>query len=310
MKLGVVMDPIQNILPQHDSTLAMLWEAAARGWSLFYLEGKDLFLRDGQVYGQARCLQVFKNEQAWFHFTASTTIGLDELDLILMRKDPPFNQEYLYLTQLLDYTRALVVNNPQSLRDANEKLIISAFPTLSPPTLISSKINLLKAFWQEHADIVCKPLDAMGGRGIFRLRPQDPNATVIFETLTQGETVHVMAQRFIPDIVAGDKRIVLINGQPIPFALARIPQGEDWRGNMAVGAKPQAQPLSASDLAICERVGPYLREKGIYFAGLDVIGDYLTEINITSPTGIRELDSQCGLNISAQLFDCLERLLP
>jgi glutathione synthase len=308
MKLGVVMDPIQAIDPQHDSTLALLLEAAVRGWSIFYLEGQDLFLRDGKAYGAARLLKVFDRPQAWFSFEESCTVPLDALDLILMRKDPPFNEEYLYLTQILACSKTRVVNNPQALREVNEKLAIAAFPDCCVPTQVSSKIAVLNAFWQAEKDIVCKPLDAMGGRNIFRLQPHDPNGLVIFETLTRQQTRHIMVQRFIPQIVEGDKRILLINGEPLPFAVARIPQPGEWRGNMALGAKPVAQPLSKRDAWICERLGPFLREKGIYFAGIDVIGDYLTEINITSPTGIRELDAQCKINVSAQLLDCLERL--
>lgn len=308
MKLGVIMDPIQTIKPQHDSTFAMLLEASARGWPIFYFEARHLFLRDGKAFGEAQHLKVFDDAHHWFSLQSGTAIALDELDIILMRKDPPFNEEYLYLTQLLDRTKALVVNNPQALRDANEKLAITTFPACCAPTLVSSKIALLKDFWQEQGDIVCKPMHAMGGLSIFHLRSQDPNAAVVFEILTQQETCHVMAQRFIPEIKAGDKRILLIAGEPVPFALARIPQTGEWRGNMAVGAKPVAQPLTARDQWICQQLAPYLRDKGIYFAGIDVIGDYLTEINITSPTCIRELDAQCDLNISAQLLDYLENV--
>jgi len=311
MKLGVVMDPIQGILAAHDSTLAMLWEAEAREWLIYYLEPKDLFLRNGRPYGHTRLLKVFKDLKQWYAFEREQTIPLDDLDLILMRKDPPFDQEYLYLTQLLELVEqagTVVVNKPQALREFNEKLAIAYFPTCCVPTIVASKMSLLKEFWQEEKDIVCKPLHAMGGHAIFRLRPDEANATVIFETLTQQETRHVTAQRYIPEIVQGDKRILLINGQAFPYALARVPQAGDWRGNMAVGAKPVAQPLSKQDHWICEQLGPTLRAKGIYFAGIDVIGDYLTEINITSPTGIRELTEQTKMDPSKPFFDFLQTL--
>jgi glutathione synthase len=232
--------------------------------------------------------------------------------VILMRKDPPFDREYIYTTYVLEqaeYAGALVVNKPQSLRDANEKLFTAWFPNCCPPTLATRSMARLHEFYQEHHDIICKPLDAMGGSSIFHLGPNDPNASVVFETLTQRETQMMMAQRFIPEITHGDKRILMIDGEPIPFALARIPNAGDWRGNLAAGAKGVAQPLTERDRWICQQVGPVLRAKGLYFVGLDVIGDFLTEINVTSPTCIRELDEQCNLNISAVLFDCLEKYL-
>lgn len=312
MKLGVVMDPIQNIDPSHDSTLALLWEAAARGWPIYYFESQDLFLRDGKAHGAARRLKVFRDTKNWFAFEAQQEMVLSDLDLILLRNDPPFDQTYLYLTHLLEMAeqaKVLVVNRPQALRDLNEKLAISFFPQCCVSTLVSSKISLLKDFWREEKDIVCKPLDVMGGQSVFRIRPDDFNATVIFETLTRYETRQVMVQRFIPEIQNGDKRIIMINGEPVPYALARIPQTGEWRGNMAAGAKPVVQPLTKRDAWICQQLAPFLRERGLYFAGIDVIGDYLTEINVTSPTGIRELDGQAKLNISATLFDCLEKFL-
>ena len=308
IRLGVVMDPIHSINPQHDSTMGMLLEAEARHWPLFYFEPRDIFLQDGKPYGVARRLKVFRDTDCWFSLEEPTVMSLDDLDLILMRKDPPVNNAYLYLTQVLERCKALVVNKPETLREINEKLAITAFPDCCVPNLVARKIHLLEAFWRDEKDIVCKPLHAMGGQSVFRLQPQDPNARVVFETLTQQETLHVMVQRFIPEIVEGDKRILLIEGEPVPFALARVPAPGDWRGNMAVGAVPIAKSLTKRDFWICEQLAPFMREKGIYFAGIDVIGDYLTEINITSPTCIRELDAQCRLNISAQLLDCLERL--
>ena len=312
IKIGVVMDPIGSIQYKKDSTLAMLWEAQRRQWSIFYFEQSQLFLRDGIAYGEGCGLQVFQDEKKWFACDAMQTIPLAELDVILMRKDPPFNAEYIYTTHLLEHAArygVLVVNRPQSLRDFNEKLFATYFPQCAPPTLVTRSITKLKAFWRTYGDIVCKPLDTMGGTSVFRLQAHDVNAPVIFSLLTQNETCLTMAQQFIPQIEQGDKRILLINGEPVPHALARIPQGDDWRGNLAVGAKAQVQPLSERDQFICAQVGPLLRERGLYFVGLDVIGDYLTEINVTSPTGIRELDAHLHINISAILLDVIEQAL-
>lgn len=310
IRLGVVMDPIGSIHYKKDSTLAMLWEAEARGWEIYYLEQKDLFLRDGIPYGEARSLRVFHDASKWYALGEQRTLPLAELTVILMRKDPPFNEEYIYSTHLLEHAErlgVLVVNRPQALRDFNEKLFATHFPQCAPPTVVTQSVEKLHAFWQEQRDIVCKPLDSMGGTSVFRLREQDVNAPVIFETLTRNGSIYIMAQRFIPEIKLGDKRILMIEGEPISHALARVPQGNDWRGNLAVGAKGQAQPLSERDQFICAQVGPFLRERGLYFVGLDVIGDYLTEINVTSPTGIRELDAALGFNISHLFFDKIEQ---
>lgn len=312
IRLGVVMDPIQAINYKKDSTLSMLWEAEARNWEIYYIEQPDLFLRDGIPYADARKLSVFKDPKRWFNYSEKETIALSELQIILMRKDPPFNAEYIYTTHLLQHAEnlgVLVVNRPSALRDCNEKLFATYFPNCSPPSIVTQSIQKLWEFWQEHGDIVCKPLDSMGGYSIFRLKPNDVNSQVIFETLTRNAKIYIIAQRFIPEITNGDKRILMIHGEPIPFGLARIPQGRDWRGNLAVGAKGVVQPLTVRDYEICTQVAPELKSRGIYFAGLDVIGDYLTEINITSPTCIREIDDAKGLNISAQLFDCLQSKL-
>lgn len=312
IRLGVIMDSIADIHYNKDSTLAMLWEAQARGWDIFYMEQNDVFLQDGNAYAEATSLTLFQDPQQWFKFNERKTMALSELNVILMRKDPPFNQAYIYTTQLLDYAArsgVLVVNNPQALRDYNEKIFAACFPDCAPPTLVTASKEKLTAFLNQHKDIVCKPLDSMGGVSIFKLRQGDMNAPVIFETLTHSQSIPIMAQRFIPEITAGDKRILLINGEAIPYALARIPQGEDWRGNLAVGAKGVVQPLSTRDQFICAQVGPMLREHGLYFVGIDVIGDYLTEINVTSPTGIRELDAHLKINISARLFDVIEKKL-
>ncbi|MES2218212.1 MAG: glutathione synthase [Pseudomonadota bacterium] len=310
IKLGVVMDPIASINYKKDSTLAMLLEAQQRGYALYYFELTDLFLRDGKAYGRAKSLEVFADPKKWFSMSDAGIIALDHLDIILMRKDPPFNSEYIYSTYVLEQAEqrgVLVVNKPQALRDANEKIYTAWFPQCTPATLVTRSIKLLREFFQEQQDIVCKPVDGMGGVSIFHLTPDDVNAVVIFETLTKRETEFVMAQKFVPEITAGDKRIILIDGDPIPYALARIPAKGEWRGNLAAGARGVAQPLTERDRFICGEVGPTLKKKGLYFVGIDVIGDYLTEINVTSPTCIRELDEQCNLNISGQLFDSLEK---
>lgn len=309
-RLGVVMDSLSTVHYKKDSTLAMLWEAQARGYQIEYFEIGDLFLHNGVPHGLARTLQVRKDEKDWYTLQAPRQIPLAELTVILMRKDPPFNEEYIYSTYILEQAEregVFVVNKPQALRDANEKLFTMYFPQCCPETLVTQSIDKLQAFWQSHKDIVCKPLNSMGGTSVFRLNEGEVNASVIFETLTKSGNRFVMAQRYIPEIKKGDKRIILINGDPIPYALARVPQGNDWRGNLAVGAKGKVQPLSERDRWICTQVGPVLREKGLYFVGIDVIGDYLTEVNVTSPTGIREIDlAQEGVNISAVLMNYIE----
>ena len=312
IKLGVVMDAIASINYKKDSTLAMLWEANARGWEIYYVEQKDLFLRDGIAYADAKILKVYKDPDNWFSVSNSKIMPLTDLNVILMRKDPPFDQEYVYTTHLLEYAErngVLVVNRPQALRDFNEKLFASYFPQCSPPTLVTREIEKLTAFWQEQKDIVCKPLDSMGGASVFRLQKEDVNTRVIFETLTHGQTRYTIAQKFVSDIVHGDKRILLIDGEPVHHALARVPQGQDWRGNLAVGAKGVVQSLTERDKWICAQLQPILHANGLLFVGIDVIGDYLTEINITSPTGIRELDQALNANISAELLDVIEKRL-
>jgi glutathione synthase len=311
-RLGVVMDPIGSINIKKDSTFAMLLEAQARGWELHYMELGDLFLRDGVAFARRRSLKVFEDSSRWFEFGPETTSALSELDVILMRKDPPFDMEYVYATYLLEQAEAagvLVVNKPRSLRDANEKLFTAWFPQCTPPTLVTRQAALIRDFLAEHQDIILKPLDGMGGASVFRLRREDPNVTVVLETLTHKETRFAMAQRFIPDITQGDKRILMIDGEPIPYALARIPAAGETRGNLAAGGTGVGLPLSDRDRWICREVGPALRERGLLFVGLDVIGDYLTEINVTSPTCIRELDKLYGLHISAQLLDAIAKRL-
>lgn len=312
IQLGVVMDDIASINYKKDSTLAMLWEAKQRGWDIWYLELQDIFLRDGIAYGTAKQLDVFHDDKKWFAFKQSKTLPLSALNVILMRKDPPFDEQYIYATYILEHAQdagTLVVNHPQALRDANEKLFATWFPQCSPPAIVTKSQANLAAFWEEHHDIVCKPLNAMGGKSIFRLQNHDVNANVIFDTLTEGQSRYIMAQRFIPEIKAGDKRILMINGEPVPFVLARVPQGDDWRGNLAVGAKGVVQALSERERWICQQVGPELRKRGLYFVGLDVIGDYLTEINVTSPTCIREIDAGANINVAGILMDFVQSKL-
>lgn len=305
------MDPIASINIKKDSSFAMLLEAQRRGWPITYMEQGDLFLRDGKTYARMRSLRVEDNPKHWFELGGETTEPLAALNAIIMRKDPPFDMEYIYTTYLLELAEAagvLVVNKPQSLRDCNEKLFTAWFPQCTPPTLVTRGKNQLRDFLNEHGDIILKPLGGMGGASVFRLCANDPNIAVVIETMTQHEQRFVMAQKFIPEISEGDKRILMVNGEPVPYALARIPAEGETRANLAAGGRGVGVPLSPRDRWICEQVGPILRDKGLLFAGLDVIGDYLTEINVTSPTCIRELDTLYALNISAQLFDSIEQV--
>jgi glutathione synthase len=313
IRLGVVMDPIGSIHYHKDSTLAMLWEAQARGWSIAYLEQRDLYLRDSRAYGRWRALSVQRDATRWFEFAGEPREApLAELDVILMRKDPPFDLDYLYSTYILERAECdgvLVVNRAQSLRDANEKLFLTWFAPCAPPLLVSCEHARLRGFLAEHGDIIVKPLDGMGGTAVFRLRRDDPNVNVTIETLTHHGRRHIMAQRFVPEVVHGDKRILLIDGEPVPYALARRPAPGESRANLAVGGSYTGVELTARDRSICAQLAPALRERGLVFVGIDVIGDYLTEINVTSPTCIRELDKLYSLNIAAQLLDAIERKL-
>lgn len=310
--IGVIMDPIGSIKYHKDSTLAMLLAAARRGWTLFYLEMDDLYLEQGEACAHMRPLQVFEDEQRWFELGEATTKPLHQLDAILMRKDPPFDMEYIYATYILEQAEragALVVNRPQSLRDANEKVFTARFPQCTPPTLISRDAVQIRSFINTHGETILKPLEGMGGASIFKTAPNDPNTSVIIETLTDHGQRFAMAQRFIPEISAGDKRILLVDGTPVPYALARIPAKGELRGNLAAGGTGVGVELTERDYWICEQVADTLREMGLLFVGLDVIGDYLTEINVTSPTCIRELDKQYGLDIGGQLMDAIEQKL-
>ncbi len=310
MTLGIVMDPIASIKIDKDSSFAMLLAAQARGWQLCYMELFDLLLRDGQSYGYAKPLRVRDHPSDWFTFVGQEALtALGSLDVILMRKDPPFDLEYVYATYVLERAEAfgaLVVNRAQSLRDVNEKLYTAWFPGCCAPTLVARRQDELQAFLHLHQDVIVKPLDRMGGASVFRVRIGDPNVNVIFETMTDYQRRFVMAQRFIPEISAGDKRILLIDGEPVPYALARVPAPGETRGNLAAGGQGIGIPLGARDRWICAQVGPTLRDKGLLMVGLDVIGDYLTEINVTSPTCIRELDRIFSLDIAGQLMDAIE----
>lgn len=312
-RLGVVMDPIGSIKPVKDSTLAMLLEAQSRSWEINYMEQADLFVEDGHLRARVRSLRVADDRQDWFELDSPQLSSLGELDVILMRKDPPFDMEYVYTTYLLgraEEAGCLVVNRTNSLRDVSEKAYTMWFPECCPPTLITRSMDEMRRFLKQQGAIVVKPLDGMGGRSIFVVRSGDANANVIFETLTADESRFAMAQHYVPEIsTGGDKRILLIDGEPYPHVLARIPPAGDNRGNLAVGATAEGRELTDRDRWICARVGPVLRDKGIIFAGLDVIGDYLTEINVTSPTGIRELDGMYGDNICGLLFDAIEKRL-
>jgi len=309
LRIGMVMDPIESITPYKDSSLAMLLEAQRRGAEIHYFQQGDLKLLDGKAIGRSQRLNVRDDNDDWYEYGAVDSIDLGDLDVILMRKDPPFDMEYVYTTYILDRAEAagaLVVNRPQALRDMNEKAYTAWFPECTPLTLITRSMDEMRAFLADNDRIVVKPLDGMGGKSIFVVQRGDNNANVIFETLTDFGQRYAMAQVYIPEISLGDKRILLINGEAVPFALARVPPADDNRGNLVVGAKGVGQELSDIDRSICERVGPALMEHGVIFAGIDVIGDYMTEVNVTSPTGIRELDTQFDLNIAGQLFDAIE----
>ncbi len=309
MRTGVIMDPIAGIATYKDSTFAMLLEAQRRNHEIWYMEATGLSIRDGVALGHMSPLSVRDNTDDWFTLGQKENRELATLDILLMRKDPPYNMDYVYATYVLDLAEqsgVTVVNRPQALRDANEKCFTTQFPQCCVPMLISSKSSEIKAFVAEYGLSVVKPLDGMGGESIFQARPDDPNLNVILETITLKDSQLIMVQQYIPEIAQGDKRILVVNGEPVPYALARIPGEGDFRGNLAKGGTGKGVPLSDRDYWICEQVAPELKRRGILFAGLDVIGDWLTEINVTSPTCIRELDAQYGLNIAGDMFDVLE----
>ena len=310
--IGFVMDPIGSIDIKKDSSFAMMLAAQRRGWKVSYMEVSDLSLSDGRTMARTRTLEVKDDPSGWFRILDEERRPLDRLDVVLMRKDPPFDMEYVYATYLLEIAQragCLIVNDPRSLRDANEKVFTAAFPQCAPPTLITRRAEDIRDFQAQQGDIILKPLHGMGGASIFLARPGDPNLSVIIETLTQRGQHFCMAQRFIPEIRDGDKRILMIDGEPVPYCLARIPAPGETRGNLAAGASAEARPLTARDQWIAQQVGPELRARGILFAGLDVIGDSLTEINVTSPTCIRELDRAFGIDIASDLMDRIQARL-
>jgi glutathione synthase len=313
LSIAVVMDPIDVINPKKDTTLAMLLAAQRLGWRVSYLEMGHLWLRDGIAMGRAHDLEVRDDEQAWFTRGAGAATRLGDFDAILMRKDPPFDTEYIYSTYILERAElqgALVVNRPQGLRDMNEKVFTAWFPQCCAPTLITRDMPDMHAFLREHGRIVCKPLHGMGGRSIFVIELGDKNSNVIFETLTDYGSRFAIVQRYIPDIVTtGDSRVILVDGEPAPYALARIPTDADNRGNLAAGAKGIGRPLDDRDRWLAAQIGPVLRERGMLFVGLDVIGGFVTEINVTSPTGVRDLDRQFGTDIAGSLMDAIARRL-
>jgi glutathione synthase len=312
LSLGVVMDPIADIKFYKDTTLALLLAAQERGWDLHYMEQKDLYLLQGEARASTRNLFVADNGDSWFELGLHEDKKLGDLDVIIMRKDPPFDNEYIYSTYILEAAQnqgALVVNDPRSLRDCNEKIFATQFPQCCPPVLVSRDMLRLREFHNHYGDVIFKPLDGMGGSRIFRCRMDDPNVGVILETLTEFGTQTIMAQRYIPEITDGDKRILVVDGEPVPYCLARIPAQGETRGNLAAGGRGVAQPLTDQDYWIVEQVAPTLKAKGLLFVGLDVIGNYLTEINVTSPTCAREIDKAYNTGIGSRLIDAIERKL-
>lgn len=313
MKLAVLLDPLHTLKPYKDTTIAMIKRALEMGWSCVYFTQKDLFCSEGRVQARMFDLQIVDEySKNWATVHDLGEQALSDFDIVLMRKDPPFNTEYIYTTYLLELAEregVLVANKPQSLRDANEKFFTLTFPQCCPTTLVSSDINRLKNFWKTHQQVIFKPAEGMGGSSVFHVDEQGRNLSVILEVLTQNQTQTILAQRYIPDIVtAGDKRILLINGEPVPYALARIPMQGELRGNLAAGAQGKVVPITARDRWICEQVGPTLKAKGLYFVGIDVIGDYLTEINVTSPTCLREITAETGLDIAGDFLRGLEKI--
>ena len=310
LRIGVLMDPIATINTKKDTTLGLLRAASAAGHQLTYLEQADLTVRNGETMASLRSLTVYDDDTAWYAMGERYDASLSTLDVVLMRKDPPFDMEFFYTTQLLEDAErrgTLIVNRCASLRDCNEKLFATQFPECCPPLLVSRDPTALKAFHAEHGDVIFKPLDGMGGQSIFRVKENDPNLNVILETLTDNGGVTIMAQQYLPAIKDGDKRVLMINGEAVPFCLARLPMAGENRGNLAAGGSGIVQPLSDHDRWIAEQVGPTLREKGLLFVGLDIIGDYLTEINVTSPTCMREIDRAKNTQIAEQLIACIER---
>ncbi len=310
IKIGVVMDPISEVKVKKDSSMAMMLEAQARGYEIYYMEMQDLYLEQGVCRATAAKVKVFDDTEHWYELDEREDINVADLDAVLMRKDPPFDTEFIYATYMLERAEVagtLIVNKPQSLRDCNEKLFTAWFPELTPKTLVTRNNQKIREFHKENKDIIIKPLDGMGGSSIFRIGENDPNVGVILETLTAHSTQYAMVQEYLPEIVDGDKRILIVNGEPMPYCLARIPAQGETRGNLAAGGRGVARPLSASDKFIAETIAPELKKRGLFFVGLDVIGDKVTEINVTSPTCIREIEAAYPINISGKLMDAIEK---
>jgi glutathione synthase len=310
--LGIVMDPIQSINYLKDTSQSILLAAQRQGYRLFYMEQKDLFLENGLPFAEVQPLSVFDNPDCWYKLDNRSAVPLDEIDVILMRKDPPFDSEFIYSTYILEAAEkhgTLVVNKPQSLRDCNEKVFATEFPQCTPPLLVSRSLKRLKGFLQEHQEVVYKPLDGMGGTSIFRVKAGDQNLNVILETLTKFGSETIMAQKYLPEITDGDKRVLVVDGEVIPFCLARIPSDSDFRGNLAAGGQGEVRPLSDRDRWIAEQVAPVLVERGLFFVGLDIIGDYLTEINVTSPTCVQEIDRAQNTAIGDKLINAITKRL-
>lgn len=316
IKLGVVMDPLDSLSVKKDSTLAIIWAAQARNWAVFVIQQQDILLREDLVCAWVRpveLLDISGNRADWYRLGKPEMVQLNDMTVVLMRKDPPFNMDYIYTTYLLEQVAqagVLVVNNPQSLRDCNEKLLVTQFPDCAPPLLVSARPDEIKRFHEIHKDIVVKPLNGMGGESIFRIRTGDKNRNVILETLTAKGQRQVMVQLFLPEVTSGDKRLLVVDGESVGYVLVRTAAADDNRANLAVGGQGVARPLNEKEAAIVERLAPELRRRRLAFVGIDVIGDYVTEINITSPTGVRELDSACDIDIGKQLLDCIVAKLP
>jgi len=313
MKLGVIMDPIGSINFKKDSTLSILLEAQSRGHELYYMEPSSLFLRESGACALTKSVVVKEDPESWYELSEASEIKLSDLDMVMMRQDPPFNSNYIYNTYVLDAAEregVIVINKPSSLRGCNEKVFVTQFPQCCMPFMVTSNNVLLRNFIEEHFDTVIKPLDGMGGTSIFRVKMTDPNITVILENMTEHSVNKVMIQKYIPEITEGDKRILLINGDPMGSSIARIPAEGEFRGNLAAGATPVAKSLTSKDKWICDQVSSSLKELGLVLVGLDVIGDYLTEINVTSPTCFQEYKNLCGIDVASALLDYLEMMLP
>ncbi|CAL4326599.1 glutathione synthase [Buchnera aphidicola] len=310
IKIGILMDSIESININKDSSFAILLEAQKRNHIIYYMEMNDLYLKKGDAYARTRLIKLKKNIKEWYNIIEEKNVLLSQLDVILMRKDPPFNIEFIYATYILERaenTGVLVINKPQSLRDCNEKMFISWFPELTVNTLVTRNFLKIRKFWETYQDIIIKPLDGMGGTSVFRIKRNDPNFSVIIETITDYEKKYCMVQTYLPDIKNGDKRILVVNGKAIPWCLARIPAIGETRANLAAGGKGKVQPLSPTDWKIVNHLSPILKKKGLIFVGLDIIGDKLTEINVTSPTCICEIEAQKKISITSLLLDYIER---